>query len=58
MFETDSELRGLVYKLNPDVMIVGSDYKDKKVIGSEYAKSVEFFDRIGDYSTTKILERE
>ena len=58
VFETDSELRGLVYKLNPDVMIVGSDYKDKKVIGSEYAKSVEFFDRIGDYSTTKILERE
>ena len=58
VFETDSELRGLVYKLKPDVMIVGSDYKGKKVIGSEYAKSVEFFDRIGDYSTTKILERE
>ena len=49
VFETDSELRGLIHTLKPDVMIVGSDYKDKKVIGSEYAKSVEFFDRIGDY---------
>tara|TARA_R110000744_G_C19303012_1_gene555944 strand:+ start:742 stop:1131 length:390 start_codon:yes stop_codon:yes gene_type:complete len=56
VFETDSELRGLIYTLKPDAMVVGSDYEDKKVIGSEYAKSVEFFDRIGDYSTTKILE--
>ena len=58
VFETDSELRGLIYTFKPDAMVVGSDYKDKKVIGSEYAKSIEFFDRIGDHSTTKILERE
>jgi bifunctional ADP-heptose synthase (sugar kinase/adenylyltransferase) len=36
-------------------MIVGSDYKDKPVIGSELVKEVLFFDKIGDHSTTKII---
>ena len=58
VFETDSELRGLIYTLKPDIMVVGGDYRDKTVIGSEYAKKVEFFDRIGNYSTTKILEKK
>lgn len=58
IFETDPELRGLIYSLSPITMVIGSDYKDKDVIGSEYAKKVVFFDRIGFYSTTKILERK
>jgi len=58
IFETDPELRGLIYSLSPITMVIGSDYKDKDVIGSEYAKKVVFFDRIGSYSTTKILERK
>jgi D-beta-D-heptose 7-phosphate kinase/D-beta-D-heptose 1-phosphate adenosyltransferase len=38
-----------------DVMVVGSDYKDKEVIGSRHVQQVKFFDRIDGYSTTKIL---
>jgi bifunctional ADP-heptose synthase (sugar kinase/adenylyltransferase) len=37
-------------------MIVGSDYKDKNVIGSELVKEVIFFDRIEGYSTTNTLK--
>ena len=58
VFETSSELRGIINYFKPAIMVVGSDYKGKKVIGSEYAKEVKFFDRIKHYSTTKILERE
>ena len=58
IFETDSELRGLINHIKPDCMVVGSDWKGKTVIGSEYSKSVSFFDRIGEYSTTKILEKK
>jgi bifunctional ADP-heptose synthase (sugar kinase/adenylyltransferase) len=36
-------------------MVVGSDYKDKEVIGSRHVQQVKFFDRIDGYSTTKIL---
>ena len=58
MFETESQLIGNIKQLNPDVMIVGSDYRNKRVIGSEHAKELIFFERIGNYSTTKILEKE
>ncbi len=54
-FSTDEELSNEIKKWNPDIMIVGSDYKDKPVIGSELVKEVLFFDKIGDHSTTKII---
>lgn len=58
IFKTSGELRGIIHHFKPDVMIVGSDYKNRNVIGSEYAGELIFFDRIGDYSTTNILEKK
>lgn len=55
-FSTDEELTCLVKDLAPDIMIVGDDYVDKRVIGSEYAKELKFYRKIDGYSTTKILE--
>ena len=56
MFSTDKELIELVKKTEPDVMVVGSDWEGKKVIGAEYAKDLKFFRKINGYSTTRILE--
>ena len=56
IFNTDEELTDLVKIIKPDIMIVGSDYKDKRVIGCEYAKQLKFFERIDGYSTTKIIQ--
>lgn len=56
LFSSDEELENLVKGFNPDIMIVGGDYKNKKVIGSEYAKQLKFFDRIDGYSTTKTIQ--
>jgi rfaE bifunctional protein nucleotidyltransferase chain/domain len=55
-FVTVSELESTIESIHPDVMIVGSDYENKKVIGAEFAKELLFFRRIDGYSTTKILE--
>ena len=55
-FSTREELERLVEYIKPDIMIVGSDWKGKEVVGSQYAKEVRFFDRIGDYSTTKTIQ--
>ena len=55
-FSTDDELRQQIKDWETDVMIVGSDYKDKNVIGSELVKEVIFFDRIEGYSTTNTLK--
>jgi len=56
IFNSDDELKGLIKNYEPDIMMVGSDWKGKNIIGSEYAKQLIFFDRIGNYSTTKIIE--
>ena len=57
-FGSAEELESLIKDLKPEVMVIGSDWKGKKVIGQQYAKELIFFDRIGDYSTTKILENK
>ena len=55
VFDTDVELETQVLLSDAEIMVVGSDYKNKKVIGSRHAQEVVFFDRIEGYSTTKIL---
>ena len=56
-FNSTEELRNTIREVKPSIMVIGSDWKGKDVIGQEYAGEVKFFDRIGDYSTTKILEK-
>ena len=55
-FSNDAELEGFVKTYQPDIMIVGSDWKDKSVIGSYWAAKLIFFDRVGEYATTKTIE--
>lgn len=54
-FGSDEELIENIQQWSPDYLVVGSDYKDKKVIGSDYSKEVIFFDKIDGYSSTKII---
>ena len=56
LFSTDEELGQRLVESNVDTMIVGSDWKGKRVVGQEKVNKVLFFDRIGTYSTTNILE--
>lgn len=54
-FSTEEELKSIIKTYSPDLMIVGSDYTNKPVIGSEYAKELKFFDRVDNYSTTATI---
>ncbi len=56
IFDSEQELRNLVRDLEVDLMVVGSDYKNKEVVGSEHAKNLIFFEKIDGYSTTKTLQ--
>ena len=55
-FDTTKELDDTLKWYKPDIMVIGSDWKGKEVIGEFWTKKLVFFDRVGDYSTTKILE--
>ena len=56
IFDSKKELESLIKTINPDIMIVGSDWKGKEVVGKQYAKEVRFFDRVGEYSTTRTIQ--
>ncbi len=53
-FSTDEELIKGIKEWNPEYLVIGSDYKDKNIIGGDLTKVI-FFDRIQDFSTTKII---
>ena len=57
-FGSEQELVDRIKEFQPDVMVIGSDYKDKRVIGSEYTKELIYFDRLAEISTTQILKYE
>ena len=56
IFDSDEELERCIKIVKPDIMVVGSDWKDKSVIGSMYSAELRFFDRIEEYATTKTIQ--
>ena len=57
IFDSKDVLEKIIKGLAPAVMVIGSDWRGKEVVGEHYVKKLEFFDRIGDYSTTNVLKR-
>lgn len=55
-FDSDVELQKLIKEFEPDVMVKGSDYRDKPIIGAEYCKKIVYYDRLDQYSTTKKIQ--
>jgi len=56
IFNSKQQLEDLIKFMKPNIMVIGSDWKGKEVVGQEYAKELNFFDRIEEYSTTNIIK--
>ena len=56
VFDSREELIECVKKYEPDYMVIGDDYRNEKVYGSEFAKELIYFEKLPEYSTTKILK--
>jgi D-beta-D-heptose 7-phosphate kinase/D-beta-D-heptose 1-phosphate adenosyltransferase len=56
-FGSRIELENLIELYSPDILVVGSDWKNGNVVGRQYAKEVRFFNRIDNYSTTNIISK-
>ena len=54
-FDTDEELIERIKEYEPNIMVIGDDYKDKNIIGSEFIPKIIFYKRVPDKSTTNIL---
>ena len=55
-FNSRSGLENLLESIKPDILVVGSDWKNGIVVGREHAKEVKFFERQGDYSTSRTIQ--
>jgi D-beta-D-heptose 7-phosphate kinase/D-beta-D-heptose 1-phosphate adenosyltransferase len=55
-FNSDEELEYILETYRPDIMIKGSDYKDKPILGSHLCKEIKFYDRT-EHSTTGLIQR-
>lgn len=56
IFNSDQELINIIKTLSPDIMVKGSDWRGKKIIGEEYFKKIIFYERTNKESTTRIIE--
>ena len=57
-FGSDNELIERIKEWEPDIMVIGDDYKYHDIIGVEYVPKIEFFDKLVGYSTTNILKNQ
>ena len=55
-FNSDEELSDIIKRYEPDVMVKGSDWRGKMIVGEEYCKEVVFFETTNNESTTKTLQ--
>ena len=55
LFDTDKELKTCIKSFKPDLMIIGEDYRDKPIIGSEHINEIIYVERYGGLSSSDII---
>lgn len=55
-FDSAEELEEICRIYQPDIMVKGSDYKDKPIVGSQHCKEIKFVDLVNGYSTTNTIK--
>jgi rfaE bifunctional protein nucleotidyltransferase chain/domain len=56
LFDSKEELIEIMKLYQPDVYVKGSDWKGHSSVAEQYCKQVIYYDRVGDYSTTNIIQ--
>lgn len=56
LFDSDQELEDIIQIYKPDLMVKGSDYRGRPIVGEEHVPAIEFFERIDEYSSTKAIQ--
>ena len=57
-FGSDEQLKQQLRNHDIDIMVVGSDWAGKQIIGSDVVTEIHYFKRIRNFSTTNILENK
>ena len=57
IYETENDLYKLLLDLNPDIRILGSDYKGKSFTGDDLDITIYYHDRNHNYSSTNLRKK-
>ena len=56
-FDTDEQLNELIRFYNADTMVVGEEYKGRRIMGGECVKNIIFYPKQYGLSTTKLINQ-
>lgn len=56
LFDSEEELIKIIQDYKPHIMVKGSDYKGRSIVGATYVPEIIYYERIGAYSTTKTIQ--
>lgn len=56
-FDSDEQLETLIKTMRPAIMVIGEEYKGKKIIGSEYVGEIVYFPKMEGFSSTNIINK-
>lgn len=56
VFDNDWELKEMIKKSEANIMVIGSDYENKEIIGKELFGEIIYFDRIKEISSTGLIQ--
>ena len=56
-FGSRQELEDLIQLYEPDILLLGDDWRDGDVVGWEYAGETRFLPRVGGYASSKTVRK-
>jgi rfaE bifunctional protein nucleotidyltransferase chain/domain len=56
IFKSDQHLVDIIKEYQPDIMVKGSDWRGKTIVGELHVKKIVFHERDNNESTTKTIE--
>jgi len=56
-FNSDEELEILIKTMRPAIMVIGEEYRGKRIVGSEYVGEIVYFSKMEGFSSTHIINK-
>lgn len=56
-FDSDEQLETLIKTMRPTIMVIGEEYRHKRIIGKEYVGEIVYFPKMEGFSSTNIINK-
>ena len=56
-FNSDEELEILIKTMRPAIMVIGEEYRGKRIIGREYVGEIVYFPQMEGFGSTHIINK-